>query len=296
MRSFDAAVVDAGSEGSRLPRTGFVPDVLAELRRGRYTPAAWWRFLGRSCRRSIDDARSEPALLRSALRQSGLLAAIALASLLWQGRRRPASDRFRQARRVGLALLLQQSFVLSHLGMAQATPTAPRFTSVGPATFLTSLRGLCAMLLVAGAADLPFFVLLCATGSATDALDGVVARRCGEQSRLGQTLDPAMDVAFYSAMVKAAIARGALPRWFGWVVVTRFLAPVGTGLYRYFGLTETLEAEHSVWGKAGGVLLTALVALGIIRPRAACLLSIPAAGLVTVAGAVQCRRALQPGP
>lgn len=66
-------------------------------------------------------------------------------------------------------------------------------------------------------ADQPLFALLCVTGSATDALDGAVARLCGEQSRMGQMLDPAMDVGFYSALVRSAIARGALPRWFGWV-------------------------------------------------------------------------------
>lgn len=243
----------------------------------------------------MDDARDEPALLRSALRQSSLLAVIACAALLWPSRRQPAPDRFRQARHVGLALLIQQSFVVSHLGMAQATAAAPRFRVLGSATFLTLLRGVCAMLLrTIDTADLPLLALFCATGSVTDALDGVVARHCGTQSRLGETLDPAMDVAFYSAMVSAAIARGALPRWFGWVVLARFLAPIGAGLYRYFGLTQTLEAAHTVWGKGAGALLTLLVGLSIVRPRTARLLCFPAAGLVTVAGVVQFRRASQP--
>jgi phosphatidylglycerophosphate synthase len=285
-----------GRTAVRAQNAQFVPEVLAELRRGNYAPAAWARFLGRSFRRSIDDAQREPALLRSALRQSGLLAGITLAALLWHGRRFPAPDQFRKARHVGLALLIQQSFVVSHLGMAQATAMAPRFKVLGSATFLTLLRGVCAMLLrTTDTADLPLLALFCATGSATDALDGAVARRCGEQSRLGAMLDPAMDVAFYRAMVNAAIARGALPRWFGWVVVARFLVPIGAGLYRYFGTTQTLEAAHTVWGKGAGVLLTALVALGTVRPRTARRLCLPAAALVTVTGALQCRRALRPG-
>ena len=82
------------------------------------------------------------------------------------------------------------------------------------------------MLLPGSATNLPFFTLLCVAGSATDALDGVIARRFGEVSRMGEMLDPAMDVAFYSTMVKAAIARGALPRWFGWLVVARFQVKV----------------------------------------------------------------------
>ena len=273
----------------------FVPEILAELRDGQYAPGAWLRFLGRSFQQSVDDARNEPALLRSALRQSVLLEGIALALLLWPRKRHPASHSFRQVRRVSIAVLVQQGFVALHLGMAQTRHGTPRFATLGAANFLTSLRGVCALLLHSSdPVDLPLFALLCAVGSGTDALDGAVARRCGMQSRMGQMLDPATDVCFYSAAVNAAIARGALPRWFGWVLATRFLLPIGAGFYRYFRWAQPLEAVHTIWGKGAGALLTVLLGLSIVRPRTASMLCLPTSTVLVVAGALQCRRALQP--
>lgn len=265
-----------------------------DLQDRRYTPAAWLRFLQRAFRRSIDDVRREPGLLRSALQQSACLEAMALTALYWQGRRRPAGHRFRQARQVSLGLLLQQGFVILHLGLARPSEGAARSATLGLANFLTSLRGVCAVLLLSSdPADMPLFALLCATGSVTDALDGAVARRFRARSRLGQVLDPATDSCFYSAAVLTAVRRGTLPHWFGRLVLARFLAPAGTGFYSYCRWAQPLEAKHTVWGKLASALLALLVLLGIRRPHAARLLCLPTSAVLTMAGALQCARALR---
>jgi len=273
----------------------FVQELLVELRAGRYSPSAWLRFLHRSWQRSVDDARSSPALLGSLVRQSALLEALALAALLWQWRRSAAGDSFRQARRATWLVLVQQGYVALHLGMTQTEHTTPRFASLGAANFLTLLRGVCATLLfTTGSTELPLFRLLVIIGGSTDALDGAVARRLRTESRLGRMLDPAADICFYSTAVLAAVRRGTLPRWFGWLVLARFLAPAGAGFYRYFRWARTLEAAHTAWGKVAGVLLTLLVVLSSVRSRTARALCVPTSALLTVAGALQCRRALQP--
>lgn len=271
-----------------------MPELPAELRDRRYAPAAWLRFLNRSFRRSIDDVRREPALLRSALQQSVLLEGMALTTLYWHCRRRPTSNGFRRARQVSMAVLLQQSFITLHLGMAQPSDAAVHFTTLGPANFLTSMRGVCAVLLLnSDAADLPLFALLCATGSATDALDGAVARRFGTQSRLGKMLDPATDGCFYSAAALTAVRQGTLPRWFGRLVLARFLVPAGASFYRYVYWAQPLQTKHTVWGKLASALLTLLVLLGTRRPHAARLLCLPTSAVLTMAGALQCARALR---
>ncbi len=288
------------SEGQPAPlgdlSSTFVQDLLKELRDGRYTPAAWLRFFNRSWQRSLDDVRSSPALSASLVRQSALLEALALAALLWQRRRSDARDTLRQARLVTALVVLQQGYVALHLGMARTEHAAPHFATLGAANFLTLLRGVCATLLItSGSSDLPLFGLLVAIGGGSDALDGAVARRFRTESRLGQMLDPAADACFYSAAALAAVRRGALPCWLGWVVLARYLLPTGAGFYRYFRWGRTLEATHTAWGKAAGALLTLLIALGGVRPSAARALCVPTSIILAVAGALQCRRILRPG-
>lgn len=286
--------VDRLEREERAGGADFVVELLTELRAGRYAPAAWARFLGRSWQRSVDDARSEPKLVRSCLLQSALLAGLAALALRWHWRRVPPCGRARQAGEVALLLLLQQAYVALHLGMTQADATSPRFDRLGVAYFLTMLRGLCAMLLItADADDRPLFALLLAIGGAADALDGPIARRSGAGSRMGRMLDPMADVAFYSAATWAAVRRRTLPAWFGGLALERFLLPVGAGLYRYFWQVRTLEAEHTIWGMRAGVLLTVLATLGAVRPRLARALCLPTAAALILASALQLRRALQ---
>ncbi len=57
--------------------------------------------------------------------------------------------------------------------------------------------------------------------SATDFLDGVIARRFHQISRLGQLLDPAADRLFIVATLVGLAARGIVPWWIVVVVVGR---------------------------------------------------------------------------
>lgn len=51
-------------------------------------------------------------------------------------------------------------------------------------------------------------------GGLTDLLDGRLARRLGQRSRLGEVLDPAADRIFVLAVVVALAASGVVPWWF----------------------------------------------------------------------------------
>jgi cardiolipin synthase len=63
-------------------------------------------------------------------------------------------------------------------------------------------------------------VVLMAAG-ATDYLDGKIARRYGQFSRLGQLLDPAADRLYILATLLALVARDGLPLWWALALIGR---------------------------------------------------------------------------
>lgn len=70
--------------------------------------------------------------------------------------------------------------------------------------------------------DLWAFVVLAVSG-ASDWLDGVLARRLGQVSRLGQLLDPAADRLFILVTLIGLAWRGAVPWWLFIAIVARDL-------------------------------------------------------------------------
>ncbi|MGZ6826945.1 MAG: CDP-alcohol phosphatidyltransferase family protein [Mycobacteriales bacterium] len=71
-------------------------------------------------------------------------------------------------------------------------------------------------------------ILLLIAAGASDYLDGKIARRFGQFSRLGQLLDPAADRLYIAATLLALVARDGLPLWWALVLVLRDLALVPT--------------------------------------------------------------------
>jgi cardiolipin synthase len=69
--------------------------------------------------------------------------------------------------------------------------------------------------------------LLMAAG-ASDYLDGKIARKFGQFSRLGQLLDPAADRLYIASTLLALVVRDGLPLWWALVLVGRDLALVPT--------------------------------------------------------------------
>jgi cardiolipin synthase len=66
--------------------------------------------------------------------------------------------------------------------------------------------------------------------SVTDYLDGVLARRLNQITRLGQLLDPAADRLFIFATVVGLAVRGIVPWWFVALVVGRDVALLALGI------------------------------------------------------------------
>lgn len=92
----------------------------------------------------------------------------------------------------------------------------------------------------------------------SDALDGFIARRFNQQSRLGSFLDPLADklLVVTSSLVLAAI--GQLPWWLALVIVGRDLVIVA-GAVAYYGRTGTLEMDPSIASKTNTFVQISLI-------------------------------------
>ena len=73
-------------------------------------------------------------------------------------------------------------------------------------------------------------LLVLVVSSATDFLDGFLARRLGQVTRLGQLLDPAADRLYIFAALIGLASRGLVPWWIVLVVVGRDVFLLALGL------------------------------------------------------------------
>ncbi len=71
-------------------------------------------------------------------------------------------------------------------------------------------------------------VLLLIGAGLSDYLDGKIARKFGQFSRLGQLLDPAADRLYIAATLLALVARDGLPLWWALILVGRDVALIPT--------------------------------------------------------------------
>ena len=70
-------------------------------------------------------------------------------------------------------------------------------------------------------------ILLLMAAGVSDYLDGKIARRYGQFSRLGQLLDPAADRLYILATLLALVARDGLPLWWALALIGRDLVLAG---------------------------------------------------------------------
>jgi len=102
----------------------------------------------------------------------------------------------------------------------------------------------------------------------TDALDGPIARRRGEVSRLGQLLDPIADKLLIDLSAIALAERHVFPRWMVGLLLFR---DAGILVCALLVLRRNAQVTLSQWtGKTATVGLTAVILLYLLdRPRLA---------------------------
>jgi len=99
---------------------------------------------------------------------------------------------------------------------------------------------------------------------ATDFLDGFLARRHRQVSRVGKFLDPLADKLLVSAALIMLIPLGRVPAWMAFIIVGRELAVTGL---RGLAAAEGIILAPDRWGKAKTLLqMAALTALILHYP------------------------------
>jgi CDP-diacylglycerol--glycerol-3-phosphate 3-phosphatidyltransferase len=82
--------------------------------------------------------------------------------------------------------------------------------------------------------------------SATDYLDGWLARRRREVTKLGILLDPIADKLLTSAAFISLVQIGVAPAWMVWIIIGREFAVDGL---RMIASSQGIAIEASLWGK-----------------------------------------------
>jgi phosphatidylglycerophosphate synthase len=240
-------------------------ELLRELRSRRYRPRAWTRFLATSLARAHavrQQRRREhrQALLAGAVGLTAWVAVapvrpwLALAGALWS--------------------LLVTAMLDWHLGMLESNDGQPLHR-----------LGLPNLLALARAATVPALpvvspallaVLLIPVGI-SDGIDGPLARRRGEETRLGAWLDGSVDTLVLSAAAVGAARHGLLPWWATALVVIRYALPWLVVAFAYFVWAAPPSRVGRIAGKAPGLVLFAGLVLAALR--------LPGGAVVAAAGA-----------
>ncbi len=265
----------------------FVVDLLTTLRNEHFSPRAWGRFFQRSWLMSWQTARNNPSLERSWLRLTCLVMLLALLILLNNALFRGLADTLRLLPGFLLCIAWQQADLFWHLGLNRSAQSGKLLPDIGIANTLTWLRGLGASYLLgrllgglAIPSGLALAIFLC--GIVTDILDGLIARRTGTQSKLGQIADAEADFCLSLSLTIILLQNGVLPFWVGFVMLFRFVIPLAAALLSYLAFAHPVRFGSTLWGKYAG-LAQCLYFLVLLAPAPlstlAHLLNIPLLGV-----------------
>jgi cardiolipin synthase len=186
------------------------------------------------------------------------------------------------------------AWVWVELGLVRHPTTGLPGRAIGAANFLTLYRGWAAvpvlLLGLSQAGPGPLWFAACLTAGLTDLLDGTVAQRLHQESRLGRLLDPVMDACFFSAAALSLAHWGLMPAWLAGLVAVRYFLPVFGGLGLMLARGRTLPVRHTPWGRistfAISLALTATWVSSLVQVPAPLLLAFYLVALASMVGAV----------
>lgn len=239
----------------------FIEEYLREVREERYAPAAWLRYLRRAAARVREQLVASPGAVRSAwLLALALFAAAFLAAvgLVLAGDRQLAYAFFLAT---SLTLLPVFALVTLHLDLLRDLD-GYRLSALNAPIALTLLRVTLAPGLIVSLAR-QRYAFACATfalAAGSDVLDGWLARRWNQVTRLGTVLDLIVDIVFNVSLFAGLAAARLLPGWVLALAIARYglLLVGGASLYVFVG---PVRIQPTAFGRAAGVAMAALVAL-----------------------------------
>jgi cardiolipin synthase len=242
-------------------------ELLAELKRGRFSATAWRWFLKESLARARQYRRTCVRAHRQVLALAGGALAVAV-GVAASGRPLLAIV---AGAWWGLVLLMTDW----HLGMLER-PDGTRLAGLGIANTITLLRGGAIPLLpILGATA---FALAVLAAGVSDIADGLLARSREEATRLGAWLDSSVDGLLRSVAAVAAAERGLLPVWVAALIVTWYLASWAAIAGVYFTTARAPRRQGHAGTRAPGAVLVLGLTLAVF--------AVPEAAFVAAAGAL----------
>lgn len=125
------------------------------------------------------------------------------------------------------------------------------------ANFVTSIRLVCAAVLIFTPTFSPAFYALYLLAGVSDMTDGWIARRTNSVSRLGATLDTVADFAFAAVCLIRLLPLLHIPRWLlAWTLLIAAIKLVN--VISGFVVHRRFVSEHTLMNKLTGALLFAL--------------------------------------
>ena len=242
----------------------FVEEFLVELRRERFTPAAAVRYVTRVLGRGRDHAVANPSAVRSiwcvalGFFVAAFLAAVGIA--------------LTHDRRLALAFFLYTALgmlpvfvaVTFGVGSLRDRDNFP-LSSVNVPTVLTLLRAALVpgivLFLVERRLELAFAAFLIA--AITDVVDGWLARRWNQMTRLGTILDPLVDVVFNLAVLAGLTGAHLLSPWVLMVAGLRYVILIAGAISLYV-FVGPVKIQPTWFGRLTGVIIAALIGLLVL--------------------------------
>ena len=239
----------------------FIEEYLRDLRRDRFTPAAILLYARRVAARVREQIYANPGAVRSVWSVAlGFFAAAFLAAVgmaLFYDRQLAADFLLHTA------LWILPTFALVTLSLELLRDrNGYRLSALNIPVTLTLLRvvlvpGL-ALFLIEGHLLVALIVFLLA--SLTDVVDGWIARRWNQVTRLGTILDPQVDIVFTFGLLFALARAHLLPDWVFGLAVLRYaiLLVGGICLCLFVG---PVRIHPTLFGRLTGIVMTALIAM-----------------------------------
>jgi len=245
-----------------------VQEWLNELRGSHFTLDAWMLFFRRAWIQARSTAQAHPALTRSCLRCAAGVAAAQGGALTLEAL---VADT-RAAKRTAPGALVWMAWASfdcwAHLGMAQAAHDRSLQHTFGLANAATlARRGIAGLLigrLLSGQPASRSYILTTTVGAIiTDCMDGLIARRHQQTSRLGAYLDSIADLEVWTAMIITLGVTRLWPTWLTSLALLRWLAPVAAAARSYFASSRGVVMGSTRAGRIAGVAQALSVGLAL---------------------------------
>ncbi|UCF78216.1 MAG: CDP-alcohol phosphatidyltransferase family protein [Candidatus Eiseniibacteriota bacterium] len=237
----------------------FYERLLIRLRRERHTPAATGRYVVGISRRVRESLEENPEFVRSLLVVTLLLFGVVFLLSTWFS---VFIDRA-----VGVKFLLWSSgwlvlaflWPLVHTGLSRDSNGA----AVGKVTAANALSLLRfslipGLFLLIMSGHIGYAVALFVVGAVSDVVDGYVARKFSQETRMGLVMDPLVDAAFNTSVVWALSFSGRLPLFLSLLLTVRYVFLLGGAAYIYV-FRGPVRIRPTVFGKLSAVFLACMI-------------------------------------